>query len=351
MADDHIRAGFYQAGSDMSLADVDGSLFTHLIFVPSAPLRRDVKLKLHFHNDDLRHAATFARAIPSSCKALLALPFDYNQYRSPVTLASSMALARDHHFRGLHFTLGTIDALFLRFCHDWRQAASQQSRLTCRPLLLLTASFGSWDPPLTVPTGVPLPLDWICLHGYHGGRAATEARPPQPAYHSHYSPVTVSHSPLHDCNPSEGHSIHFRLRTCLDAGVDPSTLVLGLAMHGVCFRLRDPSIHGMHAPVVQSLDGKCADASSAMLKLPQHSGTHVAYKDVTRFIQEHKAKRCHDGTTQSAYCYHGATWICYHDTFTISQRVGYLKSMRLKGYALDSLHHDTSQWHLSNAGN
>ncbi|KAI5075528.1 hypothetical protein GOP47_0009604 [Adiantum capillus-veneris] len=318
MADSYIRAGFYQAGSgDVCVAKLDSTLFTHLIYVPSSPLRI-LKLKFCLHEDDLRHVTTLTHHV--TCKALLALPYSfYARPRPNQTQVSTTEIAREHQFHGVHFTLVAFDAPFLDFCEDWRAAAAQETTLTSPVHTVL------YDPT------------------------------PRP---------TCQYTPLYGDEPSDTRAIHAKLRTCLDAGVDPSILVLGLARHGFCFQLKDPSVHGMGAPVDETPcawlighgchpRGKHAECCNVTRqRLPPHIDPQkgsVAYRDVKEFIKERKAKYCYDSTTESAYCHHGTTWICYDNTLTISQKVAYLKNMSLKGYALDSLHEDTSDWDLSNA--
>lgn len=118
-------------------------------------------------------------------------------------------------------------------------------------------------------------------------------------------------------------------------GVLPEKIVMGLPLYGRTWRLREPSEHGIGAPAVGSgpgLDGA------------------IAYFQVLDFNNETGASVVRDVDTVSVYSYSGTSWIGYDDPFTVRVKVGFARSLSLRGYFFWVAGLDTSDWKISTQG-
>ena len=132
--------------------------------------------------------------------------------------------------------------------------------------------------------------------------------------------LKLENTALYDANLAQTITTDYGIRQWLASGVPPVRAVLGLAMYGRTWYLKDASQNGVGAPAISA---------------GPNSGVYT-YDEINEFIRTRKAVCRADAVTKSAYCYgrtsDGTLWDGYDDKRTIVVKVHYLKAKQLKGY-------------------
>lgn len=212
---------------------------------------------------------------------------------------------------------------------EWRAEVEKESAATGKPPLLLTAAvYYSADTFLSgqrrsyPAASVGGNLDWINVmsYDYHG------------AWNKSF---TGAQAALFD--PNSNVSTSYGLGSWIRVGVPRSKLVLGLPLYGRTWQLKDRRSHAVGAEAV--------DVG------PGWNGTGVlTYAEVVEFNKANKAMIVYDVATVSVYSVAGDYWVGYDDKRTVGAKVGYARSLGLRGYFFWAVNGDY-KWSISKTGN
>ncbi|XP_027368782.1 nod factor hydrolase protein 1-like [Abrus precatorius] len=324
---------------------INTSLFTHVYYAFLQP--NNVTYQLHITNATATTLTTFTPTLQAKTPSVTTL-ISIGGSNSDVTLFSLIAsnfttraifinstinVARTFGFHGVDLdwefpqTPDEMNNLGLLFA-EWRAAISAEASATCRPPLLLTAAvyfavdfFLSDTTSLTTypVDSINKNVDWVNVMSYD--------------LHGPWSNHTGPPSGLFD--PKSNISVSYGLYSWIRGGTLPQKMVMGLALYGRTWQLRDPSVHGIGAPSVGSgpgLDGA------------------MAFFQVLDFNNETGVKVVYDVDTASVYSYSGSYWVGYDDPFTVAVKVGFAQALSLRGYFFWAAGLDTIDWKISTKG-
>ncbi|KAD3067986.1 hypothetical protein E3N88_35866 [Mikania micrantha] len=203
-----------------------------------------------------------------------------------------------------------------------RTAVNEEAESTGNTRLLLSAAT-YYKPKMTFDEVCTYPvesinnnLDWInaMCYDYHGswdvGATGT---------------LAALYDPNGDVSTSDG------LHSWIDAGIQPEKLIMGLALYGRTWKLKNPAVHGIGAPAVGLGPGN----DGAML-----------YSEVQTFNAQNKATVVFDKPTVSYYSFSGTSWIGYDDVASVKQKIQYAKSIPIGGYFFWTIVGDQN-WNIS----
>ncbi|KAD3067968.1 hypothetical protein E3N88_35848 [Mikania micrantha] len=205
---------------------------------------------------------------------------------------------------------------------ELRTAVNEEAESTGNTRLLLSAAT-YYKPKMTFDEVCTYPvesinnnLDWInaMCYDYHGswdvGATGT---------------LAALYDPNGDVSTSDG------LHSWIDAGIQPEKLIMGLALYGRTWKLKNPAVHGIGAPAVGLGPGN----DGAML-----------YSEVQTFNAQNKATVVFDKPTVSYYSFSGTSWIGYDDVASVKQKIQYAKSKGIGGYFFWTIVGDQN-WNIS----
>lgn len=208
---------------------------------------------------------------------------------------------------------------------EWRAEVEKEAAASrCPPLLLSAAVYYSADTFLSgvsrayPAASVSKNLDWINVMNYD-------------YYGAWNTSFTGAQAALFD--PRSNLSTRYGLGSWIRAGVPRSKLILGLPLYGRTWQLKDRSFHGVGA--------------AAVGVGPGWNGTGVlTYAEVVEFNKANKAKVVYDVETVSVYSLAGDYWVGYDDTRTVGVKIGYARSLDLRGYFFWAVNGD-HKWSIS----
>lgn len=211
---------------------------------------------------------------------------------------------------------------------EWRSEVQKEAYATGRPPLLLSAAvyysadtFLSGEKRAYPAASISKNLDWINVmnYDYHGAWDKT---------------ITGAQAALFD--PNSNVSTSYGLGSWIRAGVPRSKLIMGLPLYGRTWQLKDRRFHGVGAEAV--------DVGPGWNK----TGV-LTYAEVVEFNRVNKAKVVYDVATVSVYSLAGDYWVGYDDTRTVGVKIGYARSLRLRGYFFWAVTGDY-KWTISKTG-
>lgn len=211
---------------------------------------------------------------------------------------------------------------------EWRAAVQEEAAEMGRAPLLLTAAvyysadtFLSGEARAYPAASLARNLDWINVMSYD--------------YHGAWNKsITGAQAALFD--PSSNVSTSYGLGSWIRAGVPRGKLIMGLPLYGRTWQLKDPTVHGVGVAAV--------DVG------PGWNGTGVlTYAEVLEFNKANKAKVVYDVATVSVYSVAGDYWIGYDDKRTVAAKIGYARSLHLRGYFFWAINGDY-KWSISKTG-
>ncbi|KAF3964851.1 hypothetical protein CMV_010906 [Castanea mollissima] len=343
------KAGYWYAGSESPIPDINSALFTHLIcgfanvssttYQLSIPLEQEqyfssftniVKSKnpsvitlLSIWNGQ----ATTAKAILGEKvnTSVLSSMLNQSSYRRSF-IESSIKTARQYGFQGIDlFWLWPNTASDMTnmgiLLDEWRAAVDSESRNSSESKLILTMAlyylpsfeFGSY------PIGsIQRNMDWAHVVAYD--------------YHLPLNEKFIhAHAVLYD--PSSNVSTDYGIRGWLAKGFPPNKLVFGLPYHGYAWTLVNPKENAIGAPS----SGRAETEDGSM-----------SYKYIKSYIRGYNAKTIFNATFVMNYCIIGSTWINFDDVESIRAKISYAKQKNLRGYNVFLVSNDDN-WMLSQA--
>nr|GMC61357.1 acidic mammalian chitinase-like [Ipomoea batatas]GMC65096.1 acidic mammalian chitinase-like [Ipomoea batatas] len=131
-------------------------------------------------------------------------------------------------------------------------------------------------------------------------------------------------------DPKSNISSSYGLGKWIEAGLLRSKLIMGLALYGRTWKLKDPSLQGIGAPAVDVGPG----------------GGALRFNEIEAFNMEKNATVVYDAATVSVYSVAGTSWIGYDDPRSISVKVKYAHTLKLRGYFFWAVNGD-HEWRIS----
>ncbi|XWS26287.1 hypothetical protein CRYUN_Cryun26dG0018800 [Craigia yunnanensis] len=317
-----VRGGYWSAGSQFNVSDIDSTLFTDL-FCAFADLDSQTN-QVTISSENQAPFSTFTETVQlknPSVKTLLSIGGGNSEASAFASMASqastrksfidsSINLARSYGFHGLDLdweypsTATQMTNLGL-LLSEWRAAVDNESTSTGNSKLLLSAAFFRSSDYYTLDYpihAIENSLDWINVMAYD-------------FYGPGWSNVTGPPAALY--NPGTQVSGDYGIRTWIEAGISSNKLVLGFPFYGYAWQLVDANNHGFFAPT----SGPAISPNGVL-----------GYGQIKNFISQNNATEVYNATVVSNYCYSGTTWIGYDDTESITAKVSYVKENGLLGY-------------------
>jgi GH18 family chitinase len=336
-----VQAGYYYAGSEIVISDINSKLFTHLICAFAYINSSTYHLSINASTEQLfsTFTLTVKRKNPS-ITTLLSIwvgredsstffsMINQSSYRNSF-IQSSIRTARLYGFHGLDLygvvpskssdmiNLGTL-------LNEWRVAVDSEARNSIQSRLLLVMSgrylpaLGSESYPME---SMQRNLDWLHVTAY-------DYYVPRKDNVTHFH--AALRGPLNGANTDDG------IKEWRRRGFPPSKLVLGLPFHGYVWTLVNPQNNAMGAPST----GPAVTMDGSM-----------GYKFIKFYIRSYGygAASVYNATYVVNSCTIGPTWINYDDVEAIRAKVSYAKQNGLLGYNVFQVGNDDN-WVLSRAG-
>ncbi|KAJ8767709.1 hypothetical protein K2173_020649 [Erythroxylum novogranatense] len=347
-AQNWIKAGYWYAGSDFPISDINSALFTHLLcgfatvnsttydlsfasnFQESFSIFTDtVKLKnpsivtlLSIWNGQ---AQTYQSIIGKPANSSVLSSMLLNSSYRKAFIESSIRTARLFGFQGIDLfwlwpnstDLSSIGVLL----DEWRAAIVSEPRNSTMSQLILTMGV-RYSPSLQI-VSYPIEsmnrnLDWAHVVAYDYYIPAVEN-------------FTGNHAALYSL--SRTIASDSGIREWLSKGFPANKLLLGLPYHGYAWTLVKPGDNsvGAHA------SGPAVTRDGSM-----------GYRFIKSFIQNYGygARPVYNSTYVVNYFFVGSIWINYDDVETIMAKISYAKGKGLGGYNVFQVINDDN-WALS----
>ncbi|XP_039066298.1 class V chitinase-like [Hibiscus syriacus] len=317
-----VRGGYWSADSEFPVSDIDSTLFTHLFcaFADLNPQTNRVTVSAA-NQPRFSSFTSTVRSRNPNVRTLLSIgggnssPAGFASMASQASsrksfIDSSINLARSYNFHGLDLdweypsTRTEMNNLGL-LLNEWRAGLNNESAVTGRPKLLLSAALfrnSDYYTLLYPIQAIRNSLDWINVMAYD-------------FYGPGWSNVTGPPAALY--NPGTQVSGDYGIRSWIQSGIPANKLVLGFPFYGYAWRLVNANNHGFFAPT----SGAAITPDGA-----------VSYAQIRTFIAQNNAVEVYNATVVSNYCYAGTTWIGFDDTQSIRAKVSYVKQNGLLGY-------------------
>ncbi|GMI89308.1 class V chitinase [Hibiscus trionum] len=317
-----VRAAYWAAGSEYPVSSINSTLFTHL-FCAFADLDPQTN-RVTVASANQARFSSFTSTVQSrnpNVKTLLSIgggsspPAAFASMASQASsrksfIDSSISLARSYNFHGLDLdweypSTATEMTNLGSLLTEWRTALNNESTVTGKPRLLLSAAFfrnSDYYTLLYPITAIRNSLDWINVMAYD-------------FYGPGWSNVTGPPAALY--NPGTQVSGDYGIRSWIRSGIPASKLVLGFPFYGYAWTLLNANNNGLFAP-----------ASGAAIT----PGGDLGYGQIRAFIGQNGPSEVYNATVVSNYCFKNTTWIGYDDTQSIKAKVSYAKQNALLGY-------------------
>ncbi|XP_076899306.1 class V chitinase-like [Bidens hawaiensis] len=334
-----IKAGYWYAGSENPMPNINSALFTHLIcaFAYIDPSTHELVLKA----SDEPYISSFSSSVRKgnpSVKPLLSIWTQNGKFgnvgnssnflvmtQTPTYrktfIESSIKMARAYGFEGLDLyvatllnTKGNMTSLGNLF-NEWRVAADQE-KLILTVGVRYSPDLDSMSYPVD---SVSKNFDWVHIRSYDYHTPMTDN-------------FTGAHSALYD--PSSHMNTDYGVNEWIKSGLPASKLVLGLAYHGYAWTLVDPKDN--------SIGGAPAKGPAIT---PDGS---ISYDYIRNHMRSYKINSLYNSTYVINYCTIYSFWIGFDDVEAIKNKVVYAKKMGLRGYSVWQLPNDHN-WELSKA--
>ncbi|KAL3744231.1 hypothetical protein ACJRO7_013480 [Eucalyptus globulus] len=333
-----VKSGYFYAGTEIPVSDIDSSLFSHLICAfasidsPAHPFSFNSSFEQIFST----FTSTVKRKNPSitTLLSVWAGGEDPSAFASMLGESSSrrsfiestIEKARLYAFSGIDLFgvwLGrSINITNLSvLLGEWRDGVDAESRKSGKSRLLLV--MGVYCQSIVDSLSFPLNsiqryLDWVHLIAYDYHLPTREK-------------FALPHAALFD--PASHNNTDFCITWLLTRGFPARKLVLGMPYHGYGWQLEDSSGDAIGHPAV----GPALMADGAF-----------GYKSIKSLIRDfgYGASSVYNGTYVANFYSKGLVWINFDDVEAIRAKVTYAKEKGLLGYSVFQINNDQN-WVLS----
>lgn len=338
-----VRSAYWPSGDDLSPSSINTSYFTHILyaFIQPEPISYNLKIT----KSDKKYVSQFIKGLRyrnPRVKTLLSIggggsnstlfsEIASQKQNREIFINSTIHVARKYRFDGVdldwEFPKDEKDMFNLGLLYEeWYNALVAEAKVRRKSRLLLTSAvyYNSTirligNGPRSYPAQeIKKYLDW--------------ASPMCFDYHGAWANNTGFNAALYD--PQSEINTHFGIGSWIKWGVPPEKLVMGLALYGRTWELKDPNVNGVGAEAV----GPATDTDGSM-----------NYDEILKFNKENGANVVYDEVAVSFYSYAGITWIGYDDGPSITTKVGFAKSLGLQGYFFWALGKD-KDWSVTSQG-
>ncbi|KAM2747554.1 hypothetical protein EV2_026694 [Malus domestica] len=347
-----IRAGYWYAGSQSPIPEINSALFTHLICgfadvnsstyqlsIPSAHVQyfssftdivkrknpSTITLLSIWNGLAERRRAKLGgeNANFSVMSSMLEKPSNRKSF-----IESSIKMARRYGFQGIDLNwLWPNEASDMinigKLLDEWRAAVTYESRNSSQSRLMLIMAvrylpaFESLIYPIE---SMKRNLDWAHVVAYD--------------YHlSSKENVTGAHAALYD--PLIHVNTDYGIRQWFNYSFPASKLVLGLAYHGYAWTLANPE------------DNNGIGAPASGIAVTQDGS--VNYKYIKWYTRSYRAPIVYNATYVVNYCVIGSSWVGFDDVEAIRAKIAYAKEKKLLGTNVFQVNNDDENWALSRA--
>ncbi|KAL3744230.1 hypothetical protein ACJRO7_013479 [Eucalyptus globulus] len=333
-----VKSGYFYAGSEIPVSDIDSSLFSHLIcaFASIDSSTHPLSFNSSFEQIFSTFTSTVKRKNPSITtllsvwaggedpSAFASMLGDSSSRRS--FIESTIEKARLYAFSGIDLFgvwLGrSVNITNLSvLLGEWRDGVDAESRKSGKPRLLLVMDV--YCQPIVDSLSFPLDsiqryLDWVHLIAYDNHLPTREK-------------FALPHAALFD--PASHNNTDFCITWLLTRGFPARKLVLGLPYHGYAWQLMDSSGDAIGHPAV----GPAVTADGSF-----------GYKAIKSFIRDfgYGASSVYNDTYVVNFYSKGLVWINFDDVEAIRAKVTYAKEKGLLGYSVFQINNDQN-WVLS----
>ncbi|KAB1211848.1 hypothetical protein CJ030_MR5G010023 [Morella rubra] len=344
-----IKAGYWYAGSESPIPDINSALFTHLIcgFANVNSSTYQLSIPLADEQYFSIFTATVKRKNPSVVTLLsiwdglaataqsilgnkvntsvLSSMLNQSSHRKTF-IESSIKTARQYGFQGIDLcwvwpNMASDMTNMGVLLDEWRAEVNSESRNSSQAQLILTMAlhylptfeFGFY--PID---SIQRNMDWAQVVAYDYHLPTKENS-------------THAHAALYD--PSSHINTDYGITEWLAKGFPPKKLLLGLPYHGYAWTLLNPKENAIGAP-------------SSGLAVTQDGS--MSYKYIKGYIRSYGATTMFNATYVVNYCIIGSTWITFDDVETIRTKIAYAKGKKLLGYYVFAVANDDN-WVLSQA--
>ncbi|KAM7472954.1 hypothetical protein LguiA_011137 [Lonicera macranthoides] len=336
-----VKSGYWYAGSEFPVPDINSPLFTHLIcafaFINSSTY------ELSISSSDEPYISTFTQIIKKKNPSLIPLlsvwagdsnkpsflsnsstffsMVNQSSYRKSF-IQSSIKTAKLYGFQGLDLWAADFPNMNYTYMEilldEWRAEINLESNESQFLLTMAghySPSLGSLSYPVE---SIKRNLDWVHIVSFDYHLPTREN-------------LTGAHSALYD--PMSRLNTDYGIKQWVRRGLPASKIVLGLAYHGYAWTLADPKDKGIRAPA----RGLAITEDGSM-----------SYSYIKKYMRSYGAVLFYNETYVVNYCVIGLFWIGFDDVEAIRAKVAYAKEKGLLGYNVWQAPGDDN-WVLSKA--
>nr|GMD27553.1 G-type lectin S-receptor-like serine/threonine-protein kinase [Ipomoea batatas] len=333
-----VQSGFWYAGSEFPVPQINSALYTHLVFAFAYINSSSYELRIaHSHEPDV---STFTQIVSQknpSVKTILSIwagreesPNFFSMLNQSSNrrsfIKTSIKAAREYGFHGLDLfgVIPNTDSNMATFMDEWRAAINSESESSGTPRLILT--MGAYYSPVLDAMAYPVDsivrnFDWIHLMSY-----------------DYYLPTkdnfTGAHAALYD--PFSNLNTDYGIKEWIKKRFPANKLTIGLPFHGYAWTLVNPKDNTVGSPA----KGWAITTDGAM-----------SYRFIKFYNNSYnyKATSAYNPTYVMNYFTVESFWIGYDDVEAIKTKVSYAKEKGLLGYTVFQVPNDDNNWSLSRA--
>ncbi|KAB1211847.1 hypothetical protein CJ030_MR5G010024 [Morella rubra] len=348
-AQNWIKDGYWYAGSESPIPDINSALFTHLIcgfanvnsstYQLSIPLADEQYFSIFTttvkrKNPSVVTLLSIWNGQAATAQSILGNKVNTSVLSSMLNQSShrktfiepSIKTTRQYGFQGIELywlwpNMASDMTNMGVLLDEWRAKVNSESRNSSQAQLILTMALHYLP---TFEFGF-YPIDSIQRNTDWAHVVAYDYHLPTKENSTH------AHAALYD--PSSHINTDYGITEWLAKGFPAKKLLLGLPYHGYAWTLLNPKENAIGAP-------------SSGLAVTQDGS--MSYKYIKGYISSYGATTMFNATYVVNYCIIGSTWINFDDVETIRTKIAYAKEKKLLGYNVFAVTNDDN-WVLSQA--